>query len=248
MYNSPVTDKTLLESNSDILRNFHEPEFLSGTLWGLPTFIWIILLVSVLLLILFVSVGFCCYCWLQKKYQKVIINGNRGVISFSGEIIKIFIDEIYLINLVLASPANTMLLQPPQYTNPPAAAISMQKQHKQQQIEYQPQYKSMWAIGNPMYVSRNGLGDPAPIQSSSTSNLNDSKRTQSLPSRNKQRPVSSIEDLDELYAKVNFCKKSKNRMRNNQAAIIARSRSQNIAQFLQQSEDAFVVYDERTAL
>ena len=81
-------------------------------------------------------------------------------------------------------------------------------------------------------------------------------KTRSLPSKNKQRPVSSIEDLDELYSKVNFSKKLRNRMTNNEAKIIAfcRSRSQNLA--LSGSggggggpkEEAFVVYDERTAL
>lgn len=80
-------------------------------------------------------------------------------------------------------------------------------------------------------------------------------KTRSLPSKNKQRPVSSIDDLDELYSKVNFSKKLRNRMTNNEAKIIAfcRSRSQNLSLAGNggsggAKEDAFVVYDERTAL
>lgn len=81
-------------------------------------------------------------------------------------------------------------------------------------------------------------------------------KTRSLPSKNKQRPVSSIDDLDELYSKVNFSKKLRNRMTNNEAKIIAfcRSRSQNLSLAASSGggggakEEAFVVYDERTAL
>uniref|UniRef100_A0A182N6B9 Uncharacterized protein n=1 Tax=Anopheles dirus TaxID=7168 RepID=A0A182N6B9_9DIPT len=78
-------------------------------------------------------------------------------------------------------------------------------------------------------------------------------RTRSLPSwgKNKQRPLSNADDLEELYAKVNFSKKRRNRMRNDEAAIIAlcRSRSQNLAALpLATDQDAVVVYDERTAL
>lgn len=70
--------------------------------------------------------------------------------------------------------------------------------------------------------------------------------------------MSSIEDLDELYSKVNFSKKLRNRMTNNEAKIIAfcRSRSQNLSLAGSGNgggsggpkEEAFVVYDERTAL
>lgn len=76
-------------------------------------------------------------------------------------------------------------------------------------------------------------------------------KTRSLPSKHKQRPVSSIEDLDELYSKVNFSKKLRNRMTNDEAAIIAfcRSKSQNLSQSQgPKGEDAIVIYDERTAL
>lgn len=79
-------------------------------------------------------------------------------------------------------------------------------------------------------------------------------KTQSLPAcvRNKARPLSTADDLSELYAKVNFSKKRKNRMRNDEAAIIALSKSR--SQFLHKDTDslvdneAVVVYDERTAL
>lgn len=78
-------------------------------------------------------------------------------------------------------------------------------------------------------------------------------KTRSLPSKHKQRPVSSIDDLDELYSKVNFSKKLRNRMTNDEAAIIAfcRSKSQNLSQFSgsgPKGDDAMVIYDERTAL
>jgi hypothetical protein len=76
-------------------------------------------------------------------------------------------------------------------------------------------------------------------------------KTRSLPSIHKQRPVSSIEDLDEL--KVNFSKKLRNRMTNDEAAIIAfcRSKSQNLSKFGvcgPKCDDAIVIYDERTDL
>lgn len=79
-------------------------------------------------------------------------------------------------------------------------------------------------------------------------------KTQSLPScvRTRPRPISTADDAAELYAKVNFSKKRKNRMRNDEAAIIALSKSR--SQFLNKDTDslvdneAVVVYDERTAL
>lgn len=88
--------------------------------------------------------------------------------------------------------------------------------------------------------------------------LSEAMRTRSLPSsvRNRQRPLASDEDLDELYAKVNFSKKRKNRMRHDEAAIIAISKSR--SQFLDKMEEAdndtladneaVIVYNERTAL
>jgi hypothetical protein len=74
-----------------------------------------------------------------------------------------------------------------------------------------------------------------------------------LPSKHKQRPFSSIEDLNEYYSKVNFSKKMKNRMTNDEAAIIAfcRTKSQNFSggsNSNTRGDDAIVIYDERTAL
>lgn len=115
-------------------------------------------------------------------------------------------------------------------------------------------HKSMWAI-NPLYASSGvindgstgGGGDGTDEDCGSTS-----YRTRSLPSwgKNKQRPLSNADDLEELYAKVNFSKKRRNRMRNDEAAIIAlcRSRSQNLSALPMADQDAVVVYDERTAL
>lgn len=84
-------------------------------------------------------------------------------------------------------------------------------------------------------------------------------KTRSLPTwvRSRPRPLSTEDDLNELYAKVNFNKKRKNRMRNDSAAAIAlnKSRSQFIHfAFMHKDTDslvdneAVVVYDERTAL
>ncbi|XP_059608221.1 uncharacterized protein LOC132256057 [Phlebotomus argentipes] len=102
-------------------------------------------------------------------------------------------------------------------------------------------HKSMWAI-NPLYASSSVLSESE----------ESSYRTRSLPSWGKgakQRPVSTTDDLEELYAKVNFSKKRRNRMRNDEAAIIAlcRSRSQNLS-VLPLEREGIVVYDERTAL
>lgn len=91
-------------------------------------------------------------------------------------------------------------------------------------------------------------------------------KTRSLPSwgRAKQRPLSTEDDLSELYAKVNFSKRRKNRMRNDSAAAIAATRSfQHQQCYLSPfhtlpsahtdtdslvDNEAVVVYDERTAV
>ncbi|KAH9360930.1 hypothetical protein HPB48_007011 [Haemaphysalis longicornis] len=91
-------------------------------------------------------------------------------------------------------------------------------------------------------------------------------KTRSLPSwgRAKQRPLSTEDDLSELYAKVNFSKRRKNRMRNDSAAAIAATRSYQHQQcYLSPfhtlpsahtdtdslvDNEAVVVYDERTAV
>ncbi|KAK7601899.1 hypothetical protein V9T40_009340 [Parthenolecanium corni] len=79
-------------------------------------------------------------------------------------------------------------------------------------------------------------------------------RTRSLPScvKHKKHSLAAADSAIELYDKVNFSKKRKNRMRNNEAAIIALSKSQ--SQFFNKDTDnlvdneAVIVYDERTAL
>ncbi|KAL0849624.1 hypothetical protein ABMA28_013882 [Loxostege sticticalis] len=74
----------------------------------------------------------------------------------------------------------------------------------------------------------------------------DALKTRSLPAflRPKPRPLSTEDDLQQLYAKVNLSKKYKNRMRSEHAAIIALSKSH--SQFF--DADAVIVYDQRTAL
>ncbi|CAK1602688.1 unnamed protein product [Parnassius mnemosyne] len=74
----------------------------------------------------------------------------------------------------------------------------------------------------------------------------DALKTRSLPAflRPKPRPLSTEDDLQQLYAKVSLSKKHKNRMRSEHAAIIALSKSH--SQFL--DADAVIVYDQRTAL
>lgn len=100
------------------------------------------------------------------------------------------------------------------------------------------------------YASSSILDEVATIEEESASPL----KTRSLPAwvRSKPRPLSTEDDLNDLYAKVNFSKKRKNRMRNDEAAIIALSKSR--SQFFHKDTDslvdneAVIVYDERTAL
>ncbi|XP_058119537.1 homeobox protein 13-like isoform X3 [Anopheles coustani] len=119
--------------------------------------------------------------------------------------------------------------------------------HQGAQLVHTQLHKSMWAI-NPLYASSGVINDESEGETGT------SYRTRSLPSwgKNKQRPLSNADDLEELYAKVNFSKKRRNRMRNDEAAIIAlcRSRSQNLSALplATTEQDAVVVYDERTAL
>ncbi|XP_063358994.1 uncharacterized protein LOC134648403 [Cydia amplana] len=80
----------------------------------------------------------------------------------------------------------------------------------------------------------------------STGTSVDALKTRSLPAflRPKPRPLSTEDDLQQLYAKVSLSKKYKNRMRSEHAAIIALSKSR--SQFF--DADAVIVYDQRTAL
>ncbi|CRK90079.1 CLUMA_CG003798, isoform A [Clunio marinus] len=136
----------------------------------------------------------------------------------------------------------------PKYVAQPAQSYSTQKLYQWCQQKEMQQYKSLWAV-NP-----NSSGPSSSIirHTERTENPN-AYKTRSLPSKHKQRPVTSIEDLDELYSKVNISKKLRNRMTNDEAAIIAfcRSKSQNLSQFTgngPKGDDAIVIYDERTAL
>lgn len=109
------------------------------------------------------------------------------------------------------------------------------------------------------FVSVAVLDDSGSLEGSLDGDGLQALRTRSLPSsvRNKQKPLASEEDLDQLYAKVNFSKKRKNRMRHDEAAIIAISKSR--SQFLDKvpadtdtdtlvDNEAVIVYNERTAL
>lgn len=83
-------------------------------------------------------------------------------------------------------------------------------------------------------------------------------KCRSLPSTMRPKKSNSsngnlADNSSELYAKVNFSKKKRNRMRNNEAAIIALSKSR--SQFFHNKDtdslvdnEAVIVYDERTAL
>ncbi|XP_058454530.1 G-box-binding factor-like isoform X1 [Malaya genurostris] len=136
-----------------------------------------------------------------------------------------------------------------------------QQHHRHQQQSQLVHHKSMWAI-NPLYASSGVISESSSaggrVGGDGRHDNDDdgvgstSYRTRSLPSwgKNKQRPLSNADDLEELYTKVNFSKKRRNRMRNDEAAIIAlsRSRSQNLSSLPLADQDAVVVYDERTAL
>ncbi|XP_050307629.1 uncharacterized protein LOC126744291 isoform X2 [Anthonomus grandis grandis] len=107
---------------------------------------------------------------------------------------------------------------------------------------------------SPQYASSSILDEVGSKDSEIPDSEEPTLKTRSLPAwvRSKPRPLSTEDDLNDLYAKVNFSKKRKNRMRNDEAAIIALSKSR--SQFLHKDTDslvdneAVIVYDERTAL
>ncbi|XP_044742940.1 uncharacterized protein LOC123305319 [Chrysoperla carnea] len=111
-------------------------------------------------------------------------------------------------------------------------------------------------ISQNQYASSSILDEVGTKEDEPSSAEGTTLKTRSLPAwvRSKPRPLSTEDDLAELYAKVNFSKKRKNRMRNDEAAIIALSKSR--SQFLHTNKDtdslvdneAVIVYDERTAL
>ncbi|KAF8774037.1 hypothetical protein HNY73_016637 [Argiope bruennichi] len=111
-----------------------------------------------------------------------------------------------------------------------------------------------------LYASCNALDGPCVYSSLYTTvSANTTMKTRSLPlwGRSKPRPLSTEDDLNELYAKVSFSKKRKNRMRSDSAAAIAVNKSRTsylTIPFTHKDTDslvdneAVVVYDERTAL
>ncbi|XP_066246775.1 uncharacterized protein [Euwallacea similis] len=113
---------------------------------------------------------------------------------------------------------------------------------------------SEFSPNSPQYASSSILDEVCGKDEGSQTSDEPALKTRSLPAwvRSKPRPLSTEDDLNDLYAKVNFSKKRKNRMRNDEAAIIALSKSR--SQFLHKDTDslvdneAVIVYDERTAL
>uniref|UniRef100_A0A1B0CMP8 Uncharacterized protein n=1 Tax=Lutzomyia longipalpis TaxID=7200 RepID=A0A1B0CMP8_LUTLO len=230
------------------------------TVWGLPAVVWGVVIGCTVVGVLVVATLFFC-CWLLPRSRKFLSPSRCGaaVTTTSGEAGGGIIMAHH--NSHNSQPWTGV---PPQYTAPAppvshSAATqghhaSNSKAHTSRnlmpgnfcnlvpcQSTIPETHKSMWAI-NPLYTSSSVLSESE----------ESSYRTRSLPSWGKgakQRPVSTTDDLEELYAKVNFSKKRRNRMRNDEAAIIAlcRSRSQNLA-VLPLERDGIVVYDERTAL
>uniref|UniRef100_A0A182MQX8 Uncharacterized protein n=1 Tax=Anopheles culicifacies TaxID=139723 RepID=A0A182MQX8_9DIPT len=199
------------------------------SIWGLPTLIWGILIGTVVILILILATLFFC-CWVQPRTRKLLnssyytTTANNGHASQSSIVAK----------SCTSSDSNQLVMPlsigicPPQYSAPPPPSNST-------------------TTNTPQHTAASVIDDE------NDGDTNTTYRTRSLPSwgKNKQRPLSNADDLEELYAKVNFSKKRRNRMRNDEAAIIAlcRSRSQNLAALpLATDQDAVVVYDERTAL
>ncbi|CAO1398272.1 unnamed protein product [Diamesa hyperborea] len=209
-----------------IARNANQHQFLIN-----PIICWI-LVIALLLSIVVSIVIVCFYCCKAKKTSRNHICVRDSGISTVGTHINGF------------SPLEML----PKYATPSQSYSSQKLYQWCQARDFKPQFKSMWAV-NP-----ESTGVTISPSSTSITQLNENQinyKTRSLPSKNKQRPVSNIDDLDELYAKVNFSKKLRNRMTNDEAAIIAfcRSKSQNLSGAGgMPKEEATIVYDERTAL
>ncbi|GAB0086918.1 G-box-binding factor-like [Sergentomyia squamirostris] len=235
------------------------------TVWGLPAIVWGVVIGCTIVGVLVLATLFFC-CWLLPRSRKFLSPSRCGaaVTSTSADAGG---------SIIMAHNQQSWTGVPPQYSAPapplahstsggkematsaiahssrdyaPSAQFCSLVPPCHQQGQIPDTHKSMWAI-NPLYAS-----------SSVLSESEESYRTRSLPhgplwgKGAKQRPVSTgviTDDLEELYAKVNFSKKRRNRMRNDEAAIIAlcRSRSQNLA-VLPMEREGIVVYDERTAL
>lgn len=225
----------------------------------IPLLCWILLFVLLVSIVVSITVIFCfcvkTQCRNQKRKER-----SRVASHING------FSSTHNYNL-------TEML--PKYASTPVQSYSTQKLYQWCQQKEMQQYKSLWAV-NPssgksnltiklwpnftfLYQNKNLekflvlVPSSAIVHISEKTDNSNTYKTRSLPSKHKQRPVSSIEDLDELYSKVNFSKKLRNRMTNDEAAIIAfcRSKSQNLSQFTgsgPKGDDAMVIYDERTAL
>ncbi|CAD7088565.1 unnamed protein product [Hermetia illucens] len=228
-----------------------------STVWGLPAIVWGILIGCLVIVLLVLATLFFC-CWLLPRKRKFLSPTRycttSPVAHRSSIVAKQWTESGHMVVPM------TIGMVPPQYSAPPAPPPHPRPPPtNQRNTEYPPSpacgtssmspsdskcnipetHKSMWAI-NPLYASNTVLSE------------NDAAyKSRSLPSwgKSKPRPVSTADDLEELYAKVNFSKKRRNRMRNDEAAIIAlcRSRSQNLAG-LPLEREGVVIYDERTAL
>lgn len=231
-----------------------------SSIWGLPAIVWGILIGCLVIALLILATLFFC-CWLLPKKRKFLsptrycttspVRGRDTIMAHRSSVVaKPWSESGHIVMPI------SMGIVPPQYSAPPPPQLAHPVH--QHSLEYPSSpacagsispgdskfnipetHKSMWAI-NPLYASNTVLSE------------NDAAyKSRSLPSwgKSKQRPISTADDLEELYAKVNFSKKRRNRMRNDEAAIIAlcRSRSQNLAG-LPLEREGVVIYDERTAL
>lgn len=112
-------------------------------------------------------------------------------------------------------------------------------QREPQPLNYKPPqlYKSLWAVNTEN-------------SEESLANADSQYKSRSLPAwGKKQRPISNSVDYDEVYMKSNISKKPRNRMGNDEAAIIAMCRQKFCDMNLFNLEmEGIVVYDERTDL
>ncbi|CAO1411121.1 unnamed protein product [Diamesa serratosioi] len=210
-----------------IARNANQHQFLIN-----PIICWILLIALLLSIVISIVIVCFYFCKAKKKSSRNNIFVRDTGISSIGSHINGFSSVEML----------------PKYATPSQSYSSQKLYQWCQARDFKPQFKSMWSV-NP-----EPTGVTISPSSTSITQLKENQinyKTRSLPSKNKQRPVSNIDDLDELYAKVNFSKKLRNRMTNDEAAIIAfcRSKSQNLSGAGgMPKEEATIVYDERTAL
>ncbi|KAG4071844.1 hypothetical protein HA402_006005 [Bradysia odoriphaga] len=212
-------------------------------IWGLPVVIWSIIIGFIVVAFILASLLLCC--WLLPRHRK-ILSPTRDCTSTTVNIVahnhhSAPAEQNYIIMPTHAGTIPSQYNTPHQINQYPSQSLYAMCSSGHGSAQNIPEtHKSMWAI-NPLCTSNGVLNE-----------TDSAYRTRSLPAwgkGSKQRPVSTADDIEELYAKVNFSKKRKNRMRNGEAAIIAlcRSRSQNL-QGLPLEREGIVIYDERTAL